>query len=395
MLATLIRLVGDIELAEEAMQDAFVLATERWPNEGIPLSPGAWITTAARNKAIDRLRRERRRGDKEGVYQRLMSEPQNLSSEDDQLRLIFTCCHPSLAVSAQVALTLRTLGGLTTREIARAFLVPEPTLAQRLVRVKKKIKAAGIPYRIPPDHLLPERTTAVLYVIYLIFNEGYAATEHPGLVRRELCDEAIRLGRMLSKLMPDEPEATGLLALLLLQDSRRAARLSDSGELVLLRDQDRSVWNGDEIEEATALLDGALRRRQPGQFQIQAAIASLHAHARRAEDTDWVQIAELYTELLRFQPTPVVELNRAVAVAESEGAETGLALMDSIGAEGALDDYHLFHSARAELLSRLERNGEAAGSYRRALELVRQPQERRFLEKRLSEVLPVSDRASS
>ena len=391
MLATLIRLLGDIELAEEAVQDAFVLATERWPDEGIPNNPGAWITTAARNKAIDRIRKERKRGDKEAVYERLMSEPRDVSSDDDQLRLIFTCCHPSLAVDAQIALTLRTLGGLTTREIARSFLVQEATLAQRLVRVRKKIKTAGIPYRIPPDHLLPERTTAVLYVIYLIFNEGYSATEHADLVRTDLCDEAIRLGRLLTTLMPDEPEAAGLLALMLFQDSRRAARVSESGDLVLLGDQDRSLWNAEKIQEATALLDRALRRERPGRFQVQAAIASLHAHAQRPEDTDWAEIAALYSELLRFQPTPVVALNRAAAIAEAEGANEGLAMIDSIADRGALDDYQHFHSARAELLSRLGRNEEAAAAYRRALELTRQPQERRFLERRLSDLATVSD----
>ncbi|MGH2756111.1 MAG: RNA polymerase sigma factor, partial [Actinomycetota bacterium] len=394
---TLIRIVGDIDLAEEAMQDAFVLATERWRDEGIPLNPGAWITTAARNKAIDRLRRERKRGDKEAVYEGLMSEPSPSSSEDDQLRLIFTCCHPSLAVNAQVALTLRTLGGLSTREIARAFLVPESTLAQRLVRVKKKIKAAGIPYRIPPDHLLPERLTAVLYVIYLVFNEGYSATEGPRLVRGELCDESIRLGRMLVQLMPDEPEAAGLLALMLFQDSRRDARSSEAGTLVLLHEQDRAAWDRNKIDEGARLLDVALRRKRPGPFQIQAAIAALHADAPTAADTDWHQIAKLYSELARHQPTPVVALNHAVAVAEGEGAAAGLALIESISAEGSLDTYHLLHSARAELLRRLGRHDEAAASYIRALELAQQPNERAFLADRLDEVLRISedDRTSS
>ena len=392
MLATLIRLLGDIDLAEEAVQDAFVLATERWPDEGIPNNPGAWITTAARNKAIDRIRKEQKRGDKEAVYERLMSEPRDISSEDDQLRLIFTCCHPSLAVSAQVALTLRTLGGLTTREIARSFLVPEATLAQRLVRVKKKIKTAGIPYRIPPDHLLPERTTAVLYVIYLIFNEGYSATEHPDLVRTELCDEAIRLGRLLTTLMPDEPEAAGLLALMLFQDSRtRGARLGVGGPGPARRPGSLSYGTQRRSRKRPTLLDRALLRERPGQFQIQAAIASLHAHARRPEDTDWAEIAALYNELLRFQPTPVVALNRAAAVAEAEGANEGLAMIDAIADKGALDEYQHFHSARAELLSRLGRNEEAAAAYRRALELTRQPQERRFLEGRLSDLVTVSD----
>jgi RNA polymerase sigma-70 factor, ECF subfamily len=316
-----------------------------------------------------------------------MSEPNMGTSEDDQLRLIFTCCHPSLAVNAQVALTLRTLGGLSTREIARAFLVPEPTLAQRLVRVKKKIKTAGIPYRIPPDHLLPERTTAVLFVLYLIFNEGYSATEGPDLVRRELCDEAIRLTRMLCALMPDEPEATGLLALMLLQDSRRESRVSPNGELVLLKDQDRSLWDRSKIGEADALLERALRRSRPGPFQIQAAIAACHAHAGRPEDTDWEEIVGLYTELLRPLSTPVVELNRAVAIAEAEGAEAGLAAIEAISDRDAIDDYQHLHSARGELLSRLERNDEAVDEYRRALALARQPQERLFLQRRIDEVV--------
>ncbi|MGH2661945.1 MAG: RNA polymerase sigma factor [Actinomycetota bacterium] len=391
-MATLIRVLGDFDLAEEAVQEAFVVALERWPADGIPDNPGAWITTTARNKAIDRLRRERRLSEKQEDVARLAAL-EGLGEEtvspsaipDDRLRLIFTCCHPALAPDAQVALTLRTLGGLTTPEIARAFLVPEATMAQRLVRAKRKIRGARIPYRVPPDHALPERVQAVLAVLYLVFNEGYSATAGDDLVRRELCAEAIRLGRVLAHLMPDEPEVQGLLALMLLQDSRREARVS-GGDLVLLEEQDRSRWDRREIDEGLAVLHGVLRRRRAGQYQVQAAIAALHALAPRPEDTDWEQIAALYQQLVRMHPTPVVELNLAVAVAMAHGPKRGLERMASLS--GPLDSYHLFHSARADLLRRLGRDEEAAEAYRRALSLTANAVERRFLSRRLAEVRP-------
>ena len=398
--AGLIRVLGDFDLAEEAVQDAFVVAIERWPRFGVPDNPGGWIVTTARNKAIDRLRRNRRLVEKEGLLRGLaelddaargsMSASDIAAGEsgiaDDRLRLIFTCCHPALSPEARVALTLRTLGGLTTPEIARAFLVPEPTLAQRLVRAQKKIRDAGIPYRVPPAHLLPERLASVLAVLYLVFNEGYAATSDESLIRRELCEEAIRLTRLMLELMPDEPEVAGLLALMLLHDARRDARLDAAGDLVLLEDQDRGRWDRVRIVEGERVLESALRRGRSGPYQVQAAIAALHCTAPVAAATDWPQICALYDVLLGMVPSAVVELNRAVAIAMRDGPADGLAILDGMAAEGDLARYHLFHAARADLLRRLSRRSEAADAYRRALALVSNPTERRFLERRLVEV---------
>jgi RNA polymerase sigma-70 factor (ECF subfamily) len=388
VVATLIRVTGDWSLAEECAQDAFAQALTRWPTDGIPKRPGAWLTTTARNRALDRLRRATNEANKlkEVATMSYVDDPE-LDDEsevpDDRLRLIFTCCHPALAMDARVALTLRTLVGLTTVEIARAFLVPEATMAQRLVRAKRKIRTAGIPYRVPPAHLLPERTSAVLAVLYLLFNEGYAASAGANLMRQNLSAEAIRLARILAHLMPDEPETLGLLALMLLQDSRRAARIDPEGDLVTLEDQDRADWDADEIAEGVTILDRALRRRRAGLYQVQAAIAACHATAKTADDTDWAEIAGLYRELVRIAPSPVIELNRAVAIAMADGPAAGLRLVQELENSGDLAGYHLLPATRADLLRRLDRRAEAAAAYRTALDMAGTDAERRYLTRRL------------
>jgi RNA polymerase sigma-70 factor, ECF subfamily len=376
--AVLVRVFGDIDVAEEAVQDAFTAAVERWPSTGLPPSPAGWIITTARNRAIDRLRREASREDRHAQAALLHAADEPFEEgpvRDERLRLIFTCCHPALAVGAQVALTLRLLGGLTTGEIAHAFLVPEATMAQRLVRAKAKIRDAGIPYRMPSDADLPDRLRAVLAVVYLIFNEGYAASSGERLVREDLCAEAIRLGRQLAELMPDEPEVMGLLALMLLVESRRASRTTPDGGLVLLADQDRGLWDRAMIAEGQAIVRQCLRRNQPGPYQIQAAINAVHSDAPAGTDTEWWQILQLYDQLMAVAPSPIVALNRAVAVAEVEGPAAALALVDGLDLGG----YHLFHAIRADLLRRLDRDREAALAYEAAIALTENTAEREFL----------------
>jgi RNA polymerase sigma-70 factor (ECF subfamily) len=390
VLATLIRLVGDFDRAEEALHDAFAAALDQWPADGVPAQPRAWLVSTGRFKAIDRLRRNARFDALQGnEADRLEAAPTTIEFdegvEDDRLRLIFTCCHPALTADARIALTLREVCGLATEEIARAFLTSPPTIAQRIVRAKAKIRDAHIPYQVPTRAELPERLEVVLHVVYLAFNEGYSASAGESLTRHDLCDEAIRLGRLLAELLP-ESEVLGLLALMLFHDSRRAARASADGEIILLDNQDRSLWNRAQIREGGGLIERALSSRRVGPFTLQAAIAAVHATAERAEDTDWRQIVGLYDVLLRLDPSPVVELNRAAAIAMAEGADAGLAEIDKILARGDLADYHFAYSAKAELCRRLGRRDDAREAYARALALARQEPERRFLERRLAEL---------
>jgi RNA polymerase sigma-70 factor, ECF subfamily len=397
IIATLIRIAGSFDLAEDAMQEAFTAALTTWPEKGLPQNPAAWITAVAHRRLIDHSRRERTRREKQEplIYEtptahqpeaEVQLDADEMEYPDDRLRLIFTCCHPAINPDAQIALTLRTLGGLTTPEIARAFLLPEPTLAQRLVRAKRKIAEARIPYEVPPREKISERLQAVQSVIYLIFNEGYAATTGDGLIRRELCAEAIRLARTLCQLLPGEPENLGLLALMLLHDSRRDARTDEQGRLIVLDEQDRSLWDKERIREGQKLVSWALGMRRPGPYQLQAAIAAVHSHAETAAETDWGEIAALYRELLRISSSPVVALNYAVAVAMSEGLEAGLELVEQAGESGELRDYHLFHAARADLLRRLGRKTDAASAYGQALRLATNGVEKEFLRRRLEEL---------
>ncbi len=396
IVATLIRACGgDFQLAEDALQEALVAALERWPRDGVPARPDAWLYTAARHKAVDQLRRSQNLARKTEQLQSLVDfekppephEPEESLLRDDRLRLIFTCCHPSLALEAQVALTLRTVAGLDVPEIARAFFVTVDTMAKRLTRARSKIRDARIPYRVPLEHELPDRLTGVLSVVYLIFNEGYVGSTGQRLVRDELCDEALRLGRLLASLMPDEPEVLGLLSLMLLIDSRRVGRTDSRGDMLTLEEQDRSLWDRGRIEEGAALAQRSLQMRRPGPYQLQAAIAALHAEPARPDDTDWRQIALLYNELLRIQPTAVVELNRAAAVAMAYGPDRGLALLDNLEAQdGSLAGYYLMHAARADLLRRAGWFDEASKSYRRAMELCPNPVEVRYLRRRMREM---------
>jgi RNA polymerase sigma-70 factor, ECF subfamily len=386
--AVLVRNFGDVDIAEEAVQDAFTTAVQRWPTTGLPPSPSGWIITTARNRAVDRLRREASRDDRHAEAALLhATDVREESAEgavpDDRLRLIFTCCHPALAMSTRVVLTLRLLGGLSTAEIAHAFLVPEPTMAQRLVRAKAKIRAAGIPYRVPNTADLPQRLRAVLAVIYLIFNEGYVASSGDRLIRAELCAEAVRLGRLLAELMPDEPEVWGLLALMLLTEARRAARTTSGGDLVLLPDQDRDRWDRELIAEGQAIVRRCLQRNEPGPYQLQAAINAVHSDAPRAADTDWRQILQLYDQLLAMSPTPVVVLNRAVALAEVDGPEVALDAIDGLN----LDGYYLYHAIRADLLARTGSTAEAADAYDAAIALTQNAAERRYLVRRRAALL--------
>ena len=393
ILATLIGLLGDFDLAEEMLQEAYAVALQKWPSDGTPANPRAWLISTARHKAIDRLRRDQRFARKSEEIAKTVeigARPEGDREEemfaDDRLRLIFTCCHPSLPVEARVALTLRTVCGITTEEISKAFLVPLATMAQRLVRAKGKIREAGIPYRVPSPEELRDRLDGVLLVVYLIFNEGYLASGGDALIRRELCAEAIRLGRVLCDLLPKQAEAQALLGLMLLQDSRRDARMSAEGELVLLEEQDRDLWHREQIQEGTELVESALRRGATGVYALQASIAALHANAKAAKDTDWPQIAALYDALLRTHASPVIEVNRAVAVAMARSVKEGLALLDELERREELEEFHLLPAARADLLRRLGRRGEAADAYRRALTRATNDIERRFLKRRLAEL---------